>query len=222
MGAAKNRVELMRKLLVATHNQGKIREYRDLLADLPLTVTWLDEERVSFDVDETGDTFVENATLKASTYARHTGLLTWADDSGLEVDALGGRPGVYSARFGGPGLSDRDRFQKLLLELRDVPYAHRTARFRCVVAIAVPGGPVYTVHGAVEGYIIEQPRGDFGFGYDPVFLIPEQGVTMAELPPATKNRISHRAIAALNARKVLAALLERERRPDDEEADQPA
>lgn len=241
MGAAKNRAEpicelicshvglcftpkghLMQKLLVATHNQGKIREYRALLGDLPLAVTWLDQEQITLEVDETGDTFVANASLKAETYARLTGLWTWADDSGLEVDALGGQPGVYSARFGGPGLSDRDRYLHLLDQLRDVPPGQRAARFRCVVAIAIPGGPVYTVHGAIEGQILDQPRGEFGFGYDPIFWIPEAGVTMAELQPANKNRISHRAIAAHNARKVLAELLQHMRRPEDEETDQPA
>lgn len=222
MGAAKNRVEMMRRLLVATHNRGKLREYRELLADLPLAVTWLDEEGITLDVVETGDTFVANASLKASTYATHTGLLTWADDSGLEVDALGGRPGVFSARYGGPGLSDHDRVQLLLAELQGMPPAQRTARFRCVVALAWPGGPVYTADGTVEGMILEAPRGAGGFGYDPVFWVPEESASMAELPPALKNRISHRALAAHNARKVLATLLARELRPDHEEADQPA
>jgi XTP/dITP diphosphohydrolase len=212
----------MRTLLVATHNQGKIREYRSLLADLPLAVTWLDQEGVTFEVEETGSTFGENASLKALQYANLTGLWTWADDSGLEVDALGGAPGVLSARYGGPGLSDRDRYLRLLAALRDLPGAARTARFRCVVAIATPGGPVYTVEGVVEGEIVDQPRGDWGFGYDPVFYLPAQGATMAELPPGVKNRISHRGQAAANAAKLLAVLLDRMGRGEDEEADQPA
>ena len=199
----------MRTLLVATHNQGKIREYRDLLAGLPIAVTWLDQEGVTLEVEETGTTFVENACLKAAQYADLTGLWTWADDSGLEVDALGGEPGVYSARYGGPGLSDRDRYLRLLAALRDRPDAPRTARFRCVVAIAAPGGPIYTVEGAVEGLIVDEPRGEMGFGYDPVFYVPEFGVTMAELPPGVKNRISHRGLASANAAKLLAVLLER-------------
>ena len=170
------------------------------------------------EVDETGFTFAENASLKAETYARLTGLWTWADDSGLEVDALGGRPGVYSARYGGPGLSDRDRYLKLLAELRQVPAAQRTARFRCVVAIALPGGPIYCAEGAVEGLIVDQPRGQDGFGYDPVFFVPEHGATMAELLPAVKNRISHRALAAASAARLLSVLLARQLRETIEES----
>jgi XTP/dITP diphosphohydrolase len=209
----------MRTLLVATHNQGKIREYRSLLADLPLTVTWLDQEGVTFEVAETGSTFVENACLKAEQYANLTGLWTWADDSGLEVDALGGEPGVYSARYGGPGLTDRDRYLRLLAALADLPSAPRTARFRCVVAIAAPGGPIYTVEGTVEGEIIDTPRGESGFGYDPIFYLPAHGATMAELSPTVKNRISHRGLAAANAARLLAALIDGTRRGSDEEAD---
>ncbi len=209
----------MHTLLVATHNQGKIREYRSLLADLPLTVTWLDQEGVTLEVEETGTTFVENACLKAEQYANLTGLWTWADDSGLEVDALGGEPGVYSARFGGPGLSDRDRYLHLLAALRGLPNAARTARFRCVVAIAAPGGPIYTVEGVVEGEIINEPRGEFGFGYDPVFFVPAHSATMAELPPGVKNRISHRGKASANAAKLLAALIDKMGQGRDEEAD---
>lgn len=209
----------MRTLLVATHNQGKIREYRDLLADLPLSVTWLDQEGVTLEVEETGRTFVENASLKARQYADLTGLWTWADDSGLEVDALDGQPGVYSARYGGPGLSDRDRYRRLLAALAELPAAPRTARFRCVVAIAAPNGPIYTVEGSIEGMIVDEPRGEMGFGYDPVFYIPEHGVTMAELPPGVKNRISHRGLASASAARLLAALLDRMQRGGHEEAD---
>ena len=202
------------KLLVATHNRGKILEYRALLHDLPLTVTWLDEERITTDVAETGATFAENACLKAATYARLAGLWTWADDSGLEVDALDGRPGAYSARYGGPGLSDADRYRRLLGELQGIPPERRTARFRCVVAIATPGGPIYTTEAAVEGVIIDEPRGEFGFGYDPVFFVPDHQRTMAELAPAIKNRISHRAVAAVAARKLIVALLDHVQRND--------
>jgi XTP/dITP diphosphohydrolase len=209
----------MHTLLVATHNQGKIGEYRSLLSDLPLHVTWLDQEGVTFEVEETGATFVENACLKAEQYARLTGLWTWADDSGLEVDALGGAPGVYSARYGGQGLSDRDRYLHLLEALAALPPAPRTARFRCVVAIAVPNGPVYTVEGAVEGEIIDTPRGEFGFGYDPVFYMPAHGATMAELAPNIKNRISHRGQASASAAKLLAALIDRIGRESYEEVD---
>ena len=203
---------MTQKLLVATHNRGKIAEYRALLSDLPLAVTWLDEQGVTADVAETGATFIENACLKAAAYAEQTGLLTWADDSGLEVDALDGRPGVYSARYGGPGLSDRDRSQRLLAELAGVAPAQRTARFRCVVALALPGGPIYTAEAAVEGVIIDAPRGENGFGYDPVFFLPAQQRTMAELEPALKNRISHRGRAAVEARKIIISLLDHSQR----------
>lgn len=193
----------MRKLVVATHNQGKAREYAALLADLPLSVTMLDAEGITVDVDESGQTFEENARLKATTYAGLTGLWTWADDSGLEVDALEGRPGVWSARYGGPGATDRDRTLRLLEELRGVPDRLRTARFRCVVALALAHGTVLTAEGILAGVIAQQPRGDHGFGYDPVFYIPEQHGTLAELLPAVKNRISHRAQAAAVARQLL-------------------
>ncbi len=126
------------KLLVATHNPGKVREYRELLAGLPLEVTYLDAEGIMLEVEETGVTFAENAILKATTYARASGLLTWADDSGLEVDALGGAPGVYSSRYAGPDASDADRYRKLLDALTGVPWDRRTARFRCTVALAAP------------------------------------------------------------------------------------
>lgn len=194
-------------LLVATHNQGKIREYRELLAGLSLTVTWLDALGITEEVEETGTTFAENALLKATQYASLSGHWTWADDSGLEVDALGGRPGVFSARYGGPGLSDEARYRYLLAQLQDVPVQERTARFRCVVAIVQPDGHAYTAEGTIEGRIVDTPRGRHGFGYDPVFFIPEQNATMAELEPAVKNRISHRALAAARARALLADLL---------------
>lgn len=193
----------MRKLLIATHNQGKIREYQTLLAGLPLTVTSLKAEGIDHDVEETGETFSENACLKAATYARMAGIWTWADDSGLEVDALGGRPGVYSARYAGPGATDRDRYEKLLTELQQSAEGPWTARFRCVVAIALPNQEIYTVEETVEGLITDQPRGEHGFGYDPVFLLPELGKTMAELPAAVKNQISHRGKAAQKAKALL-------------------
>src|SRR5512136_877699 len=180
------------KLLIATHNAGKVREYRALLAGLPLEVTYLDAEGIGLEVDETGATFAENAVQKAQAYAAASGLWTWADDSGLEVDALGGAPGVRSARFAGPGASDADRYQKLLDALAGVPQGQRTARFRCVVALARPDGAVRTAEGRCEGRIGLAPRGEHGFGYDPVFVVDGfGGQTMAELVPEVKNRISH-------------------------------
>ncbi len=187
---------MMQTLLVATHNRGKLREYQELLRDLPVRLVYLDEVGIHEDVPETGSTFEENAVQKATAYARLSGLLTLADDSGLEVDALGGRPGVHSARYAGPNASDEARIRKLLAELDGVPPEQRTARFRCVIAIATPAGDVITATGTVEGVIADAPRGHHGFGYDPVFYLPDRGCTMAELPPEEKNRISHRARAA--------------------------
>ncbi|MFN3332365.1 MAG: RdgB/HAM1 family non-canonical purine NTP pyrophosphatase [Caldilinea sp.] len=194
-------------LLVATHNVGKAREYMQLLADLPVVITWLDQVGIRESVDETGATFTENALLKARYYAEVSKLLTWADDSGLEVDALGGRPGVLSARYGGKNVTDRERCMALLHELEDVPDEARTARFRCVIAIATPDGQAWTAEGAVEGLILRAPRGDNGFGYDPIFLTSQYQKSMAELPPEIKNQVSHRAMAAREARLLLARLL---------------
>jgi len=187
------------KLLVATNNRGKVREYEKILAEgLPQGVefTFPEQEGLELEVDERGETFEENARLKAVEFARASGLLTLADDSGLVVDALGGEPGVYSARYAGPAKTDADRYRKLLDKLADVPAGARSARFRCVVALAGPQGVIGTAEGVVEGEIGFEPRGSMGFGYDPVFIVAGYGgLTMAELPPEVKNRISHRARA---------------------------
>ncbi len=188
---------LTRRLLVATHNKGKVREYADILGDMGIEWLTLDEAGVANDVAETEDTFRGNAVLKATAYAQQTGLLTLADDSGLEVDALDGRPGVLSARYGGPGLSAVDRYQRLLGELRDVAAERRTARFHCVTALAAPDGALLaTADGVCEGVIALGPSGDGGFGNDPVFYLPQYGQTMAQLDAAEKNCISHRGRAA--------------------------
>ena len=197
-----------RKLLIATHNAGKLREYRQLLADLPVEITSLEAEGITEQVEERGRSFVENAVQKATAYARLSGLWTWADDSGLEVDALGGEPGVRSARYAGPDASDEDRYRLLLQRMRDVPQGQRSARFRCAVAIATPDGHVEIAEGSCEGEIALAPRGTHGFGYDPVFYLPEYGLTMAELPPEEKNKISHRARAARIARNLLSRMLD--------------
>jgi XTP/dITP diphosphohydrolase len=201
------REKMVRKLLVATHNTGKVREYRDLLAGLPLEVTYLDAEGITTEVEETGETFAENALQKATTYAAASGLWTWADDSGLEVDALDGAPGVRSARYAGPQASDADRYRKLLDALAGVPWDKRTARFRCVVALATPQGQARTAAGECPGIIAFGPAGENGFGYDPVFYLPDQGVTMAQLPPSVKNQVSHRARAARAALQLLEEML---------------
>jgi XTP/dITP diphosphohydrolase len=198
----------MMKLLIATHNPGKVREYRELLAGLPLELTYPAHEGLDIEVAETGESFAENARLKAAAYARASGLLTLADDSGLEVDALGGEPGIRSARYAGKGASDEERYRLLLEKLRKVPWEERTARFRCAIAVATPAGQVHTAEGICEGVIAFEPKGEHGFGYDPVFYFPEYGMTMAELPPGTKNEISHRARAAQGAREILEESLE--------------
>jgi XTP/dITP diphosphohydrolase len=197
------------KLLIATNNPGKVREYEELLESLPIEITFPRQEGVDLDVEETGSTFEENAEIKALAFAQATGLLTLADDSGLEVDALGGAPGVHSARYAGPGADDVDRYQKLLSELAGVPVGQRSARFRCVVAIVQPDGRVHTADGACEGQIGFEPRGEHGFGYDPIFLVDGYGgQTMAELDPEVKNRISHRGRAVEAAVPILARLIE--------------
>ncbi len=189
-----------KSLLIATNNSGKLREFRDLFRDLwpdsPLQLLSLSEANISFEPEESGQTFAENAVLKARTFAMHSRLPTLADDSGLEIDALGGAPGVHSARYGGTGRNqDAQRIALVLQQLQAVPWPQRTARFRCVIAIAMPDGRVETASGSVEGYIYWCPQGQHGFGYDPIFYLPEFGCTMAQVEPAIKNRISHRARA---------------------------
>jgi XTP/dITP diphosphohydrolase len=185
----------MRQLLIATNNRGKLHELVPLLGALPLHLVTPHDLGLRLEVEETGATYAENARLKAAAFAQASGLLTLADDSGLEVDALGGAPGVYSARYAGAGASDADRRATLIHALRAVP-APRLARFRCVMAIAQPGGAIEYFEGVCEGEILLQERGTHGFGYDPLFFLPEHGCTMAELPSAVKNQVSHRARAA--------------------------
>lgn len=195
------------KILVATHNKGKLREYAELLANLPVEWVSLADVGIEEEVNETGETFEENARLKAIAYARQSGLLTLADDSGLEVEALGGAPGVQSARYAGPGASDQDRYRLLLANLEGVPDEDRRARFVCVIAVATPEGDVITAEGYRGGYILREAHGENGFGYDPVFWIPGFRVTMAELEPEMKNRISHRAQAVKAIRLELEKLI---------------
>ncbi|HEY4690609.1 MAG TPA: RdgB/HAM1 family non-canonical purine NTP pyrophosphatase [Anaerolineae bacterium] len=190
------------RLLVATTNPGKIGEYQALLDGLNLQVVGLRQVEIDFDVEETGASFEENAPIKARAYADASGLLTLADDSGLCVDALDGAPGIYSARY---GPTEHARIERLLGELQGVPDERRTARFGCVVALAEPGAAIWTFEGVCEGRIAWQPSGTNGFGYDPVFLFPEYGQTMAELPAAVKNQVSHRARAMTKAREWLLA-----------------
>jgi XTP/dITP diphosphohydrolase len=199
-------------LLLATKNRGKVREFRALFGAIPdLQVLALEDLPPLPEVIEDGTTFEHNARKKALEIAAATRMLVLSDDSGLEVDALGGRPGVYSARFAGPGANDQSNNDKLLHELRDVPDAQRTARYRVVLALADPVGPlgrdVHTTVGTCEGRIRREPRGTDGFGYDPYFEPTGYTCTMAELPPEEKNRISHRAQAAIAMRDFLAKYL---------------
>ena len=214
------------RLLIATGNPGKMREYAGLLRDIPLELVSLRDLAITHEVEETGETFEENAWLKASEYAAISGLLTLADDSGLEVDALSGEPGVRSARYGGDSCTrDQDRVELRLKNLEGVPWDERGARFRCVIAIAKsPLSPLYPdsdregdfrgsssnqpilvaqAEGSVAGMIQYSAEGDDGFGYDPVFYLPSYQKTMAQLPLDVKNKISHRANAA---QKVLETL----------------
>jgi XTP/dITP diphosphohydrolase len=194
------------KLLLATNNKGKAREYKNLLKGIPYEIRTLAEEGFDTVVDETGNSMEENARLKATTLAAGSGLLSLADDSGLEVDALGGEPGVRSHRYAGEGASDSERIDYLLSCLKDVPAEKRTARFRCVIAIADPGGGVEICSGECPGLITMEPKGVQGFGYDPIFYLPELGKTMAELSPKMKNEVSHRGKAARKARRLLEKL----------------
>jgi XTP/dITP diphosphohydrolase len=184
----------MLKLLLATTNQGKIREYRHLLEGLPFKLVTPADEGIDITVDEKEKTFEENARLKATTYSRLSGLVTLADDSGLEVDALDGGPGIVSARFAGEQASDKDRIEHLLDRLKNVPREKRTARFRCIIAIVTPEGRAELCDGECQGLIAFERRGESGFGYDPVFYLPELGKTVAELSLETKNQVSHRGI----------------------------
>jgi XTP/dITP diphosphohydrolase len=195
----------MRRIVLATSNPGKVREFSAALVGLDVEIT----PQSAFDVpevEETGLTFVENAILKARNAARRTGLPALADDSGLAVDALGGAPGVHSARYAGPGAGDRANIDKLLAELREVPAERRAARFHCVlVLLHHPADPTPLIcQASWEGLITFEPYGSGGFGYDPVFLVPEEAQTAAELDLAVKNRLSHRGQALAQLVKAMA------------------
>lgn len=196
----------MPKLLLATSNPGKTREYRLLLNGLGYEITTLADEGITKVVTESRNSYEQNARLKAITYAKLSQLLTLADDSGLEVDALKGRPGIKSARFAGKAATDADRVSLLLARLDAVLWEKRTARFKCVIAVATPEGQCQTSCGECHGLIALEAKGRNGFGYDPVFFLPEKGKTLAELPLKTKNQISHRARASQKARQILQQL----------------
>jgi len=194
-------------LLIATSNRGKLREVRGVLGDLAIRLRALDEFPAIEEPVEDEQTFAANARLKAIYYARHTGCWALADDSGLEVDALDGAPGVHSARFAGTPCDDDANNAKLIAALRDVPVARRTARFRCAITLADGGGVLAEAFGVIEGVIVDTARGDNGFGYDPHFFVAELGKTTAELAPAVKNRVSHRGRALAAIRPELERIL---------------
>jgi len=195
------------EMVMATRNPGKLREIKKILADLPLKLLSLNDFPALPVISEDGATFFENARKKAEAYARLTHRPTIADDSGLCVEALQGKPGVYSSRFAGENASDEERYQKLLAEMEAIPEGQRQAKFVCAMAIANPAGKVYVVEGEVLGSITFSPQGKHGFGYDPIFFIPELRKTMAELPPEIKNQISHRAQALKKLKLILRQIL---------------
>src|ERR1041384_4170426 len=197
----------MRTLLIATRNRGKLKEIKKLLDHLPVKIIDLSQYPLIETVEESGDTFADNASLKASGYARQAGVLTLADDSGLMVDALDGRPGVHSARYAGEGASDGEKTEKLLQALEGVPQSQRGAQFVSVIAIAQSEGKIVNLSvGECKGQIASEPRGDRGFGYDPIFIPEGFMVTFGQLAAHEKNRISHRARALIKAAAFLRAL----------------
>ncbi len=199
------------QLVLATNNRDKITEIRHLLDDLPITILTANDFLEFPDPEETGTTLEENAILKAKGIAEFTGHPSLADDSGLEVDALGGKPGVFSSRYAGNNVSYKDNYTKLILELAGVPQEKRTARFRCVIAIAWNEFEVETVDGSVDGFITNSVRGEQGFGYDPVFYFPPLDKRFSEMTLDEKNEVSHRGKALRSARALIVAKLNQPR-----------
>lgn len=185
----------MRKFIAATKNKGKLKEIEEILTGLPLQVISMEEAGVSDEIEETGSTFEENAMIKAKTVFDKTHEMVMADDSGLEVDFLNGAPGIYSARFAGEGATDSDKNTKLLNMLADIPFEKRSARFVCAIAVVLQNGEAFTVRGTCEGFIGYKPEGGNGFGYDPLFYMPEYKMTTAQMEPEEKHKISHRGKA---------------------------
>lgn len=196
----------MRRLIFATGNEHKMIEIREILGELPVEILSMKEAGIEADIVENGTTFEENALIKAKEVCKLAGEMVLADDSGLEIDYLNGEPGIYSARYMGEDTSYRIKNQNLIDRLEGVPDEKRTARFVCAIAAAFPDGRSYVVRGTIEGIIGYEERGANGFGYDPIFYLPEKGVSTAELPPEEKNSISHRG----NALRKMKELLEHE------------
>ena len=197
----------MKEIVLASRNRHKGEELSAMLGDLGIQIRTLEDFPAAPEVEEDGMTCEANAIKKAREIARATGLTAVADDTGLEVDALGGRPGVFAARYAGEHATYEDNYRKLLQELAGVPRPKRTARFLTVAAIALPSGDVHVAQGILEGLITEKAIGDRGFGYDPVFLVPELRKTLAELAAGEKNRVSHRAKAFVQAKEILRTIM---------------
>lgn len=195
----------MKEAIIATHNPGKVKEFKEILEPKGYDVKSLAEIGFTEEIEETGHTFEENAILKAEAVAKAVNKMVIADDSGLSIDNLGGRPGVYSARYAGEQKDDQANIDKVLSELKGIEKEQRTARFRCALAVSIPGEETKTVEGHVEGYIAEESRGEYGFGYDPIFIVKDKDKTMAELTSDEKNKISHRADALKKLSKLLEA-----------------
>lgn len=200
-------IKKMTKIIFATGNAGKMREIRDIMADLDVELLSMKEAGIKLDIVEDGKTFEENALIKARAICKLAGEMVLADDSGLEIDYLNKEPGIYSARYMGEDTSYHIKNKSLIDRLEGVPDEKRTARFVCAIAAVFPDGKELVVRGTVEGIIGYEEKGENGFGYDPIFYLPERGCTTAELPPEEKNSISHRG----NALRLMKELLERER-----------
>ena len=196
----------MKRMIFATGNENKMVEIREILGDLPLEIISMKQAGIRADIEENGTSFEENALIKAREVCRLAGEMVLADDSGLEIDYLNGEPGIYSARYMGENTSYRVKNKNLMERLEGVPNEKRTARFVCAIAAVFPDGKELVVRGTVEGIIGYEERGENGFGYDPIFYLPERGLTTAELPPEEKNSISHRG----NALRKMKELLEKE------------
>ena len=191
------------EIIVATNNKGKLAEIKAILNDLPVTVLGMAEIGFNRHIEENGETFLENSLIKARTIASYCNRFVLADDSGLEVAYLGGKPGIYSARFAGDNATDEENNAKLLKKLQNVPKDKRKAAFRCVMSLASPGDRWVASVGMCRGEITFEPKGRFGFGYDPIFYVPQLNRTMAEIPLEVKNRVSHRARALTRMKSLI-------------------
>lgn len=196
----------MKTIFIGTSNLGKVNDFKHILSAEGIEVKSLHDLNEEIEIEESGATFEENAKLKAETLCQMLNQIVIADDSGLEIKALQGKPGVYSARYAGEHKNDEDNIQKVLSEMKGIPFEKREAAFVCVLAVAIPGKETLVLEGRCNGYIAQEPKGEHGFGYDPIFYVPDKGKTMAEMSPDEKNEISHRR-RALNKLKQKATYL---------------